>query len=290
MLPNCIVLATDGSEDALLAARAAASISAGTGARLHLVRAWRLAPSRYPSTEMVDRIEAGLRKAMEGEARRLEEMGADVAGSHLRMGPPADAVLDVAEEVGAGLVLVGARGLGPVGRILLGSVSEGVVHHARCPVLVTRGGAWPPEHLVIADDGSEAARSAGDLAAVADCQQAACTDRDQSGIAPEARARAVEARLSDALHGARQGLNDYTGWFAGHAEMAGQYFGYDGPFPPFNDSLVHHYVFTLYALNVQRAPIDGVFTGPQVRQAIYPHVLAEATYSGTYTLNRRLIG
>jgi len=87
-----------------------------------------------------------------------------------------------------------------------------------------------------------------------------------------------------------RGLNDYTGWFAGDKEMAGQYFGYDGPFPPFNDSLVHHYVFTLYALNVERAPIDGVFTGPQVRQAIYPHVLAEATYSGTYTLNRRLIG
>ena len=93
-----------------------------------------------------------------------------------------------------------------------------------------------------------------------------------------------------ALQGARQGLNDYTGWFAGDAQMAGQYFGYDGPLPPFNDSLVHHYVFTLYALNVARAPIEGVFTGAQVRQAIYPHVLAEAIYSGTYTLNRRLLG
>lgn len=92
------------------------------------------------------------------------------------------------------------------------------------------------------------------------------------------------------LHGARHGLNDYTGWFAGDREMAGQYFGYDGPFPPFNDSVVHHYVFTLYALNVERAPVEGTFTGAQVRQAIYPHVLAEATYSGTYTLNRRLAG
>lgn len=92
------------------------------------------------------------------------------------------------------------------------------------------------------------------------------------------------------LHGARHGLNDYTGWFAGDREMAGSYFGYDGPFPPYNDSLVHHYVFTLYALNVARAPVEGTFTGAQVRQAIYPHVLAEATYSGTYTLNRRLAG
>ncbi len=90
-------------------------------------------------------------------------------------------------------------------------------------------------------------------------------------------------------HGARQGLNDYTGWFSSNADMAGSYFGYDGPFPPFNDSLVHHYVLTLYALSVPRAPIDGVFGGAQVREAIFPHVLAEATHSGTYTLNRRLL-
>jgi len=92
-----------------------------------------------------------------------------------------------------------------------------------------------------------------------------------------------------ALHGARHGLNDYTGWFAGNPDMAGNYFGYDGPFPPFNDSLVHHYVFTLYALAVDRAPVEGHFTGAQVREAIYPHVLAEATHSGTYTLNKRLL-
>ncbi len=92
------------------------------------------------------------------------------------------------------------------------------------------------------------------------------------------------------LHGARHGLNDYTGWFAGDAERGGDYFGYDGPFPPFNDSLVHHYVFTLYALDVARAPIEGAFTGAQARAAIYPHVLAEAMHSGTYTLNRRLAG
>ena len=92
----------------------------------------------------------------------------------------------------------------------------------------------------------------------------------------------------ETLHGARHGLNDYTGWFAGDPDRAGNYFGYDGPFPPFNDSLVHHYVFTLYALKIDRAPLDGVFTGPQLREAIYPHVLGEATHSGTYTLNRRL--
>jgi hypothetical protein len=93
-----------------------------------------------------------------------------------------------------------------------------------------------------------------------------------------------------AAHGARQGINDYTGWFAGDAERAGNYFGYDGPFPPFNDSLVHHYVFTLYALDVARLPVEGTFTGAQVRAALAGHVLDAATYSGTYTLNRRLVG
>jgi Raf kinase inhibitor-like YbhB/YbcL family protein len=90
------------------------------------------------------------------------------------------------------------------------------------------------------------------------------------------------------LHGTRQGVNDYTGWFAGNPEMAGSYFGYDGPFPPFNDSLVHHYVFTLYALGIARVPVEGAFVGTQLRAAIAGHVLDAATYSGTYTLNRRL--
>jgi len=92
------------------------------------------------------------------------------------------------------------------------------------------------------------------------------------------------------LHEARHGINDFTGWFAGDEAMKGDYFGYDGPFPPFNDSLVHHYVFTLYALSIERAPVQGAFTGAQVREAIYPYVRGEATHSGTYTLNKRLMG
>jgi Raf kinase inhibitor-like YbhB/YbcL family protein len=91
------------------------------------------------------------------------------------------------------------------------------------------------------------------------------------------------------LHGARHGINDYTGWFAGDAQLSGNYFGYDGPFPPFNDSLVHHYVFTLYALDVARLAVDGTFTGAQVREAMRGHVLGEATFSGTYTLNKRFL-
>ena len=91
-----------------------------------------------------------------------------------------------------------------------------------------------------------------------------------------------------ASHSTRQGLNDYTGWFAGHPEMAGAYHGYDGPFPPFNDSLMHHYVFTLYALDVAHAPVQGSFSGTQLRAALAGHVLAQASWTGVYSLNPRL--
>ena len=113
-----------------------------------------------------------------------------------------------------------------------------------------------------------------------------------SGIAEGEFSRGFTARGKPGpagLHGARQGLNDYTGWFAANPEMAGHYFGYDGPFPPWNDSLVHHYVFTLYALNLPRLPVESSFTGAQVRAALAGHVLGAATLSGTYTLNRRLL-
>ncbi|WP_295643478.1 YbhB/YbcL family Raf kinase inhibitor-like protein [uncultured Methylibium sp.] len=92
------------------------------------------------------------------------------------------------------------------------------------------------------------------------------------------------------LHGARQGLNDYTGWFAANADMSGSYHGYDGPFPPFNDALLHRYVFTLFALDLARLSVEGSFTGAQAREAMRGHVLAEASFGGTYTLNARLAG
>lgn len=92
----------------------------------------------------------------------------------------------------------------------------------------------------------------------------------------------------DTLRGARHGLNDYTGWFAGDPQMGGNYFGYDGPFPPFNDALVHRYEFTICALDLERCPVEGAFTGTQVRQTIGGHVLDKASITGTYTLNKRL--
>ena len=88
--------------------------------------------------------------------------------------------------------------------------------------------------------------------------------------------------------GTRHGLNDYTKWFAGDKNMGGDYYGYDGPCPPWNDLRLHHYVFTLYALDVPHVEVHGDFTGANAQLAIAGHVLAQAKLTGSYTLNPRL--
>jgi Raf kinase inhibitor-like YbhB/YbcL family protein len=89
--------------------------------------------------------------------------------------------------------------------------------------------------------------------------------------------------------GTTHGINDYTNWFAGDEQMNGNYYGYDGPCPPWNDALMHHYVFTLYALDIPGLPNDLHLDGQNVRLAIAGHVLAEASLTGTYTLNPKLL-
>lgn len=85
--------------------------------------------------------------------------------------------------------------------------------------------------------------------------------------------------------GARQGLNDYTGWFAGNADMAGDWRGYDGPFPPPNDLRLHRYFFRVFALDVERLDLPERFGAADVLRAMHGHVLAEASTYGTYSLN-----
>lgn len=85
--------------------------------------------------------------------------------------------------------------------------------------------------------------------------------------------------------GSRQGLNDYTGWFAGDKDMEGPYLGYDGPCPPFNDSIPHRYVFTLLALDVPALALQPGFTHADLQQAVEGHVLAQATLTGRYATN-----
>ena len=110
---------------------------------------------------------------------------------------------------------------------------------------------------------------------------------DARAIAAGSCSAGITAHGKPAGHAAsgRSGLNDYTGWFAGDAQMKGNYFGYDGPCPPWNDSIRHRYVFTVFALDIPRVPVDGAFTGQQVREAIAGHILAQASLTGTYSLN-----
>ena len=86
--------------------------------------------------------------------------------------------------------------------------------------------------------------------------------------------------------GLRHGINDYTGWFAGDEQMKGDYYGYDGPCPPWNDSIVHHYVFTVYALATPTLAVSGELTGANVRAALQAgQVLGKASITGLYSLN-----
>ncbi len=86
-------------------------------------------------------------------------------------------------------------------------------------------------------------------------------------------------------HQLRQGVNDYTSWFASDPDMAGEYYGYDGPCPPWNDERVHTYIFCMYALDIPQLALEGRFTGQEVRAAIRGHILDEAQIFGVYSLN-----
>ncbi|SDE07659.1 YbhB/YbcL family Raf kinase inhibitor-like protein [Aquimonas voraii] len=88
--------------------------------------------------------------------------------------------------------------------------------------------------------------------------------------------------------GSVQGKNDYTGWFAGDADMGGDYLGYDGPCPPFNDALLHRYFFRLFALDVETLKLPAKFSMADLLRAMHGHVLAEAVHYGSYSLNPKL--
>jgi Raf kinase inhibitor-like YbhB/YbcL family protein len=90
--------------------------------------------------------------------------------------------------------------------------------------------------------------------------------------------------------GARHGVNDYSGWFAGDADMGGDYLGYDGPYPPAHDLRLHRYFFRVFALDVARLDLPARFTAADAFRAMHGHVLAEAAIHGTYSLNANVKG
>ena len=142
VLPEKILVATDGSEQAVRATRTAAELAGKLGAELHVIRVGEPPVMFHPEmrgcTALYERTEQDARKLLEEEAERIRAPGATVARSHLRMGRPDVDILAVAAEIGAGMVVVGSRGLGGVKRALMGGISDSVVHHAHCPVLVVR--------------------------------------------------------------------------------------------------------------------------------------------------------
>jgi Raf kinase inhibitor-like YbhB/YbcL family protein len=85
--------------------------------------------------------------------------------------------------------------------------------------------------------------------------------------------------------GSVQGVNDFTGWFSGDDDMAGEYLGYDGPCPPWNDALLHRYHFHIYALEVKSLSLVKGFSLSELQAAMAGHVVAEAELTGTYSLN-----
>jgi nucleotide-binding universal stress UspA family protein len=144
--PGKVLLATDGSGDAALAARAAVDLTTKTGSELHVVHAWYSVPSTRFDSFVRAQLQLEARELLDAQVAQVEKQGSKVACAYLREGSAVDEVLDLADEIGADLIVMGSRGRGPVKRLVMGSVSEGVVHHARRPVLVLRGGsdAWPP--------------------------------------------------------------------------------------------------------------------------------------------------
>jgi len=164
--PEKILLATDGSADADRATEAAADLAKRAGAELHVVHVWHDVPG-FAHDFVKRELERQGQEILDAQVEKIQATGATVAGAHLRGGRTSNEVIALSEEIEAGLLIVGSRGLGTVKRILMGSQSEEIVHHARVPVLVLRAGddVWPPERLVIGDDLSDDARRAGELAA-----------------------------------------------------------------------------------------------------------------------------
>jgi nucleotide-binding universal stress UspA family protein len=175
MFPTKVLLATDGSGEAAHAARMAATLSEKTGSELHVVyveplpHPYALSEATIYYPEMRDEVRQKAREeAREKLAAEVEKIEATcgVAGSHALIGHPDAEISHLAEEIGACLVVIGSRGLGPFRRLLLGSVSSSVVRHAHGPVLVVRdGGDTLPERILLAADGSEESRLARGAAA-----------------------------------------------------------------------------------------------------------------------------
>ena len=169
-----ILVATDGTPKAHVALDAAADLAKRSGASLHLMNAFHVAPaavygySTYIGPEDVSEAFAWeARSLLSAEKARVEARGVPVNGEYAEQGPVFDAVTEVAGAVDADLIVVGNRELSGLKGLLVGSASAHVLHNAQRPVLIVRGGpdCWPPKHVVVGFDRSEASQRAASIAA-----------------------------------------------------------------------------------------------------------------------------
>jgi nucleotide-binding universal stress UspA family protein len=141
IFPTKILLATDGSREAELAATAAGDLANATNSELHVIHVGEFLPTLLAQTEVEPaRLEREAQKLLDEQVRRLEEAGGGgtVKEAHLRLGRADEEIVDLAQSIGAGLIVMGSRGRGRIRRALMGSVSDSVVRHAPCPVTIVR--------------------------------------------------------------------------------------------------------------------------------------------------------
>ena len=139
MFPTKVLLATDGSPDATLAARSAVELCEKTGSELHVVLVGEFLPTLFAYTEEEPaELRHAARRLLDEQVAKITDAGGSVAEAHLRVGKPAEQIVDLSEELDAGVVVVGSRGQSALRRALIGSVSDSVVRHAHCPVFVVR--------------------------------------------------------------------------------------------------------------------------------------------------------
>jgi nucleotide-binding universal stress UspA family protein len=139
IFPTLILLATDGSPDATLAAQSAVELCERTGSELHVVHVGEYLPTYYAYTEEEPtELQHNAQQLLEEQTQRIEAAGGQVAQAHLLLGHPAEQIVNLSEELGVGVIVLGSRGLSALRRAVLGSVSESVVRHAHCPVFVVR--------------------------------------------------------------------------------------------------------------------------------------------------------
>ena len=155
IFPTRMLLATDASKEAELAARTAVELADKTGSELHVVHVLDVTSSylAYPAASGFDAIELeapvleeNLRRISEqragellnAEAEKVRSVGGTPAQMYLREGVVPQEIVALAEELEVGLIVLGSRGRGGIRRALMGSVSDSVVRHAHCPVMVMR--------------------------------------------------------------------------------------------------------------------------------------------------------